>query len=50
MKYRRRCNAFHFDEDPLDDKAEGLSKIYHEIFLLLKFLQTKPLFKNMRNK
>ena len=27
--------------------AQGISKIYHEVFLLMKFLQTKPQVKNM---
>ena len=30
------------DEDPFAKKAQGKSKIYHEILLLMKFLQTKP--------
>ena len=34
-------------EDPFSRKAQGISKNYHEVLLLLKFLQTKPQFKNM---
>ena len=30
------------DEDSFTKNARGISKIYHEVFLLMKFLQTKP--------
>ena len=33
-------------EDPFARSAEGISKIYHEVLLLMKFLQTKPKVKN----
>ena len=29
-------------EDFLAKNAQGLDKIYHEVLLLMKFLQTKP--------
>ena len=35
------------DQDPFAKNAQGISKIYHEILLLMKFLQTKPQVKNM---
>ena len=35
------------DEDLFAKNAQGFSKIYHEVILLLKFLQTKPQVKNM---
>ena len=35
------------DEDPFAKNAQGISKIYHEVLLLMKFLQTKPQVKNM---
>ena len=35
------------NEDPLARNAQGFSKSYHEVLLLLKFLHTKPLVKNM---
>ena len=35
------------DEDPFSKNAQGISKIYHGVFLLMKFLQTKPQVKNM---
>ena len=37
------------DKDPLAKNAQGISKIYHEVILLMKFLQTKPQVKNMKN-
>ena len=35
------------NQDPFSRNAQGKSKIYHEVFLLTKFLQTKPQVKNM---
>ena len=35
-----------FDEDPFAKNAPGISEIYHEVLLLMKFLQTKPQVKN----
>ena len=35
------------DEDPFSKNAQGIHKIYHELLLLMKFLQTKPQIKNM---
>ena len=35
------------DEDPFSENAQGISKIYHELLLIMKFLQTKPQVKNM---
>ena len=37
-------------EDPFAKSAPGISKIYHEVLLLTKFLQTKPQAKNMNIK
>ena len=37
-----------FDEDPFAKNAQVSSKIYHEVLLLMKFLQTKPQVKNMK--
>ena len=34
------------DEDPFFKKAQGTSKIYHEVLLLTKSSQTKPQVKN----
>ena len=35
------------DQDPFSKNAHGIHKIYHEVLLLMKFLQTKPKVKNM---
>ena len=35
------------NQDPFAKNAQGISKIYHEVLLLIKFLQTKPQVKNM---
>ena len=35
------------DQDPFSKNAQGIHKIYHEVLLLMKFLQTKPQIKNM---
>ena len=38
---------FQIQQDPFSRNAQGISKIYHEVLLLMKFLQTKPQIKNM---
>ena len=38
---------FQTQEDPFSKNAQGFSKIYHDVLLLKKFLQTKPQVKNM---
>ena len=38
---------FQTQQDPFAKKAIGFSKIYHEVLLLMKFLQTKPQVKKM---
>ena len=35
------------NQDPFAKNARGISKIYHEVLLLMKFLQTKSQVKNM---
>ena len=35
------------NQDPFAKNAQGISKIYHEILLLMKFLQTKTQIKNI---
>ena len=35
------------DQDPFSKNTQGIHKIYHEVLLLMKFLQTKPKVKNM---
>ena len=38
------------NQDPFAKNAQSISKIYHEVLLLMKFLQTKPQIKNMNIK
>ena len=38
---------FQTQEDPFARNAQGISKIYHEVLLLLKIVQTKPQVRNM---
>ena len=35
-------------EDPFSRNSHGISKIYHEVLLLMKFLQTKPQVENTK--
>ena len=39
-----------FDEDHFAKNAQGIDKIYHEVFLLMKVFQTKPHVENMNIK
>ena len=36
------------DEDPFSKNAQGISKAYHEVLLLMEFQQTKPQVKKMK--
>ena len=45
-KYYDNMNI-RMNEDPFAKNAQGITKIYHEILLLMKFLQTKPEIKRM---
>ena len=47
-KYYDKLNI-RMDEDPFAKNAQSISKIYHEVLLLMKFLQTKLQVKNMNN-
>ena len=38
------------DEDTFARNAQGITKVYHEVLFLMKFLQTKPQVKNMNIK
>ena len=40
---------FQTQQDPFSRNAQGFSKIYHEVLLLMKFLQTKPQVKITNN-
>ena len=35
------------NEDPFAKNAQSVSRFYHEVLILMKFLQTKPQVKNM---
>ena len=43
----RQIDNFQFEEDPFSKNVEGIGKIYHEVLLLLKFLQTISQVKSM---
>ena len=34
-------------EDPFSENAQGINKIYHEVLIIMKLLQTKPQVKKM---
>ena len=38
---------FQIQQDTFSKNVHGISKIYHEVLLLMKFLQTKPQVKNI---
>ena len=38
------------DENPFAENAQGISKVYHEVKLFIKFPQTKQQVKNMDSK
>ena len=41
-KEMKNKNFQTYDRDPFSKNAQGISKIYHEVLLVMKFLQTKP--------
>ena len=43
MKHKK----FQTQEQPFSKNTQGISKVYHEVLLLMKFPQTKPQVKNM---
>ena len=43
---RKKRGKFLFEEDLFSKNAESISKIYREVLLLMKFLQTKPQVKS----
>ena len=47
MKYYRQNGTFQFLEDPFIWNAPGVCKNYHEVLLLMNFLQIKSQVKNM---
>ena len=47
MNIRRQCGTFQIEEDLFSKNVQGFGKIYHEVLLLMKSLQTKPQVKSM---
>ena len=47
MNYRKQGGYFQYKEDPSVKNAQSVGKIFHEVSLLLKFLQTKPQVKSV---
>ena len=55
LKFYKNTNKYYTEmkkkiqtqQDPFAKNAQGISKIYHEVLLLMKFLQTKRQIKNM---
>ena len=56
LKFFRNINNYYTEmknknfqtkQDPFAKNAQSISKIYHEVFLLMNFSQTKPQIKNM---
>ena len=42
-----KIRNFKLEEDPFSKNAHCISKIYHEVLLLKKFLEKKPKVKSM---
>ena len=49
MKIRRQNGNSQFEEDVFSKSAQNISKVYHEVLLSMKILQTKPQVKSMNN-
>ena len=47
IKYRRQSGVFQSEEDRPSKKAEKNSRTNHQVLLLLNFLQTKSLDRNI---
>ena len=45
--FEMKHSNFQTQEDTSAKNAQGISKIHHDVLLLMKFLQTKPQIKNM---
>ena len=57
LKFRKNMTDYYIEmknknfqtqQDPFSKNAQGISKIYHEVLLLIKFLMTKPQIRNMK--
>ena len=40
MDYMRQSNTIQFEEDPFAENAKSIAQFYHEVVLILKYLQT----------
>ena len=47
MNIRRQSRKIQFEEDYLSKCAQGISKLYNKVLLLMQFSKTKPQVKNM---
>ena len=48
MNNRRESGTFQLEDDHFSENAQSISKRYLEVFLVTKFLQTKPQVKYMK--
>ena len=48
LNIRRQSGNFQFQKNSFSKNVQGIGKTYHEVLLLMKFLQTKPQIKNMK--
>ena len=47
VNIRKEIGKFQFEEDPFSKGVQGVGRIYQNLLLLMKFLQTKLQVKNM---
>ena len=47
MNVRRQSGNFPFEEDPFSKNVQNIGKIYHEVLLMMKILQTKSQVRKM---
>ena len=47
--FRRQSDTFQFEQDPFSKHVEGIGKSFHEVLLLVNFLQSKPQDKILNN-
>ena len=50
MNIRRQSGNIQFEEDLFSKNVQSIRKMYREVLLIMKFLQTKPQVKSMNNK
>ena len=48
MKIGRQSGNFQFEEHANSKVVHGIGKLYHEVLLLMKFLQIEPQVKYMK--